>query len=118
MAPCQRVYFDSYQAHPIDEEPLAIGGMTPTDSVYAYEPIPKAMSAQQARHVLGAQGQLWTEYVPTMAQLEYMAYPRTCALAEVLWIDPAKKDYAEFLSRLSEHRKRLAAMNVNAHPRP
>jgi hexosaminidase len=117
MAPNQWVYFDHYQAEPVKEEPLAIGGMTPTERVYAYEPIPDTMPEQQRQHVLGSQGQLWTEYIPTMSHLEYMGFPRICALAEVLWLDPEKKNYTEFLDRLRGHRERLGALRVNAHPR-
>ena len=118
MAPCQWVYFDHYQAQPIGEEPLAIGGMSPTDRVYAYEPIPAAMKPDQRVHVLGSQGQLWTEYMADMAAVEYMGYPRICALAEVLWLAAEKKNYSGFLGRLRLHRDRLAALGVNAHPRP
>ena len=118
MAPCEWVYFDHYQANPISEEPLAIGGMSPTDRVYAYEPIPAALKSEQRAHVLGSQGQLWTEYMASMSSVEYMAFPRICALAEVLWLDAEKKNYADFLKRLDHHRERLAILRVNAHPRP
>jgi hexosaminidase len=118
MAPCEWVYFDHYQANPISEEPLAIGGMSPTDRVYAYEPIPVAMKPEHRAHVLGSQGQLWTEYMADMSSVEYMAFPRICALAEVLWLDAEKKNYADFLTRLHHHRERLAVLGVNAHPRP
>ena len=118
MAPHQWVYFDFYQAHPISEEPLAIGGMSPTDRVYAYEPIPAAMKPEQRARVLGSQGQLWTEYMADMNTVEHMGFPRICALAEVLWLDAEKKNYASFLARLTLHRERLAALGVNAHPRP
>jgi len=118
MAPCEWVYFDHYQANPISEEPLAIGGMSPTDRVYAYEPIPAAMKSEQRAHVLGSQGQLWTEYMASMSSVEYMAFPRICALAEVLWLDAEKKNYADFLKRLDHHRERLDILRVNAHPRP
>jgi len=118
MTPCEWTYFDSYQSHPSKEEPLAIGGMNPTDHVYAYEPIPAAMSPDQRVHVLGSQGQLWTEYIADMSHLDYMGFPRICALAEVLWLEAEKKNYAGFLGRLRLHRDRLAAMGVNAHPRP
>jgi hexosaminidase len=118
MAPHQRAYFDHYQAQPIGEEPLAIGGMSPTDHVYAYEPIPAAMPPGQRARVLGSQGQLWTEYMPDMNTVEYMGFPRICALAEVLWLDAEKRNYASFLARLRLHRDRLATLGVNAHPRP
>ncbi len=64
MSPQQRVYFDHYQSENKDEEPLAIGGFTPIEHVYQYEPVPAAMDEKAAAHVQGAQAQLWTEYVP------------------------------------------------------
>lgn len=118
MAPYQYVYFDHYQAEPVKEEPLAIGGLTTTAHVYAYEPIPAGLSAEQHEHVLGAQGQLWTEYIGSVDYLEYMTYPRACALAEVLWLAPEQKCYADFYARLGSHRQRMAALGVHAHPRP
>ena len=118
MAPKQWVYFDYYQAEPIAEEPLAIGGMTPTDRVYAYEPVPEAMPPEQHPHILGAQGQLWSEYIADLRKLEYMTYPRACALAEVLWLEPDQKRFSDFHQRLTHHRDRLRVLEVNAHPRP
>ena len=118
MTPHQYVYFDNYQAEPIAEEPLAIGGMCSTEHVYAYEPIPALLPSDKHGHVLGAQGQLWSEYISSIDYLEYMAFPRACALAEVLWLAPEQKNYTDFLARLGSHRQRLAALHVHAHPRP
>lgn len=118
MAPQQFVYFDHYQAEPKAEEPLAIGGLSTTEHVYAYEPVPESLTPAQQRHVLGAQGQLWTEYIGDVATLDRMAFPRACALAEVLWLPAARKQVAGFLARLQTHRKRLNALGVNLHPRP
>jgi hexosaminidase len=118
MAPGQHVYFDHYQAEPLAEEPLAIGGLTTTAHVYAYEPIPARLPAAKHAHVLGAQGQLWSEYIGDAAHLDYMAYPRACALAEVLWLPPEQRNYRSFLARLTGHRRLLAALGVNAHPLP
>ena len=118
MAPSRCTYFDHYQAEPTEEEPLAIGGLTTVSDVYAYEPIPEELSPEEARHVLGSQGQLWTEYIPDMPKLEYMAYPRACALAEVVWTGREHRDPADFSRRLDDHRERLAALQVNAGPVP
>ena len=118
MAPQQYVYFDHFQDEPRDEERLCIGGMTTTSRVYAYEPIPGSLPNDRHHHVLGAQGQLWTEYIPDRDRLDYMAYPRTCALAEVLWSPQEGRCYPEFLQRLVLHRERFAVQGVNAHPRP
>lgn len=118
MAPGTHVYFDHYQAEPIAEEPLAIHGLSTLGHVYSYEPVPAELPPERRRHVLGAQGQLWAEYIPDVAHLDYMAFPRACALAEVLWLAPEQKNYRDFLRRLSAHRQRLAALGVNAHPFP
>lgn len=118
MTPSKAVYFDYYQDEPVREEPLAIGGLTTTSKVYAYEPVPMALPAACRHHVLGAQGQLWSEYIPDQDRLEYMAYPRACALAEVLWSPDAIRNYASFLERLGTHRQRFAVQGVKAHPRP
>ncbi len=118
MAPSDSVYLNYYQSAFRAEEPLAIGGLITTEQVYAYEPVPEGLPADKQHHVLGAQGQLWTEYIADAAHLDYMTYPRACALAEVLWRPAAHKGYADFLKRLKLHRRRLAALGVNAHPRP
>jgi hexosaminidase len=81
--------------------------------VYQYNPVPKAIPAGKARHVLGVQGQLWGEYISAPEHLEYMAYPRAAALAEVGWSPEALKDYESFLARLHLHLKRLDAMGIN-----
>ena len=81
--------------------------------MYGYEPIVAELSAEEAQHVLGAQAQLWTEYLATPRNVEYMAFPRLAALAEVVWTPAASKDYADFLERLPEHLERLDALDVN-----
>ena len=113
MAPNHTTYLDYYQSEDQQKEPLAIGGYIPLEKVYHYEPIPVALSAGEAQHVLGAQGQLWTEYMPDYRQVEYMAFPRLCALAEVVWTPPQHKEYREFLSRLAVHLERLDILDVN-----
>jgi hexosaminidase len=116
MAPGSHTYFDHYQSHDQAAEPLAIGGFLPIDTVYAYDPVPAELEPQYARHILGAQGQIWTEYIKGPKQVEYMAYPRMSALAEVLWTPVDRKDYADFTTRLVEHERRLRAMDVNFRP--
>ena len=118
MAPAHSVYFDYYQSEPKEDKHLAFGGMTRLDQVYAYNPVPDEMPKKYQHHVLGAQGQIWTEYIPTMDHVEYMGFPRICALAEVLWLESIRKDYSGFLKRLKVHRDRLDALRVNAHPMP
>jgi len=106
-------YFDYYQAEPVDQEPLAIGGFAPMKKVYAYDPIPLDLTEDERGRVLGGQGQLWTEYMPTMEHVEYMAFPRSCALAESLWLQEPLKDYEDYLRRLPSFLKRLEARGVN-----
>ena len=113
MAPNIYTYFDYYQSEDWDAEPLAIGGHVPLEKVYGYEPVPASLSRAQGRHVLGTQGQLWTEYMPDYRQVEYMAFPRLSALAEVVWTPPQLKDYDEFVSRLPVHLDRLDVLDVN-----
>jgi len=115
MAPTSHTYFDYYQGPPASE-PKAIGGDVPLAKVYAYEPIPAALNAEQAKHVLGGQGQLWGEFISTESHRQYMTYPRAAALAEVLWSQPKDRNYEGFLARLAEHVKRLKALNVNYRP--
>ncbi|WP_411279479.1 beta-N-acetylhexosaminidase [Gemmatimonas sp.] len=113
MAPGSHTYFDHYQSRDKTKEPLAIGGFTPIDSVYAFEPVPPQLSAREAKHILGAQAQLWTEYMPNAKQVEYMAYPRMVALSEVLWSAKVRRDFADFSGRLPTHLARLDALDVN-----
>jgi hexosaminidase len=111
MVPCARTYFDYYQGDP-DLEPLAIGGLTTLESVYDFRPVPNELRDDAAGRVLGSQFQLWTEYLSTPAQVEYMAFPRACALAEVLWTGhPDPGDF--FGRRLPHHLRRLEALAVN-----
>ena len=116
MSPHQYTYLDYYQSWKVRSEPLAIGGLLPLKKVYNYEPIPHALSAEEAKHVLGAQGQVWTEYIPTPKAAEYMIFPRACALAEVLWSPAELKNYAGFTRRLEEHFQRLKVLDVNYRP--
>lgn len=115
MTPGNWCYFDHYQADP-ETEPLAIGGFTTVKQVYNYEPTPKVLNKQQAKHILGAQGNVWTEYMKTGDKVEYMAYPRAVALAEVDWTPKKKKDWKDFMNRLQPEFKRLKLLDVNYAP--
>jgi hexosaminidase len=116
MAPTTHTYFDYYQSKDQTREPLAIGGFVPLETVYAYDPIPADLEPQFAKHVLGAQGQVWTEYIPDPKHAEYMAFPRLTALAEVVWTPKDRKNYPDFLERLKPHLQRLQALDVNFRP--
>jgi hexosaminidase len=111
MTPTSHLYFDYYQSDP-NTEPLAIGGYLPLEKVYQYEPVPAELSASEAQYILGAQANIWTEYMQTGDYVEYMAYPRVCALSEMVWSPAAKKSWPDFSRRLIEHFTRLDAMGV------
>jgi hexosaminidase len=112
MTPGSHLYFDYYQGDPAFE-PLAIGGFTPLDRVYAYEPVPDTLTADEARHIIGAQANVWTEYLKTPAQVEYMALPRMLALAEVVWSPRESRDWADFARRLPAELAALDRIGVN-----
>jgi hexosaminidase len=113
MAPGTHTYLDHYQSQDRAREPLAIGGFTNLEKVYSFEPVPPELSPAEGKHVLGAQGQLWTEYIPTPKHLEYMAYPRLVALSEVVWSPAARRSWPDFQQRLPRHLARLDALDVN-----
>ena len=113
MCPGSHCYFDHYQGKS-SIEPLAIGGHTPLEKVYEFSPISKSMNEKQQSLVLGAQGNLWTEYIPSMEKLEYMAYPRAIALSQVLWNPDSKPTFEEFENLLKQqHFKWLDKKNVH-----
>jgi hexosaminidase len=118
MTPNQTFYLDHYQAYP-PGEPLAIGGYTPLEEVYAYEPIPSDFTPEMAERVVGAQANVWTEYMKTPEHVEYMVFPRMLAVAEVVWSPKEQRDFASFTQRLPAHLATLSALGVNYRaPRP
>ena len=116
MAPTSHTYLDYYQSKDRDREPLAIGGFLPLETVYGFEPVPAGLEPRFARHILGAQAQVWTEYMPHPKRVEYMAFPRLTALAEAVWTPPGQKNYSRYLERLERHLQRLAVLDVNFRP--
>lgn len=112
MTPGGYCYFDSYQAEP-STQPYAIGGFLPYLKVYSYHPVPAELTAVEARHILGAQANLWTEYISSPEQVEYMVYPRALALAEVVWSPEKKKNKEDFKRRVQEHIGWLQQKRVN-----
>lgn len=102
MTPGNPVYFDHYQGDPASE-PLAFGGFNSLKKVYDYEPVPKELNAQQSKYILGAQANLWTEYIPTTQHVEYMVLPRMLALSEVVWSKKEDKNWDSFNKRLQTH---------------
>ena len=116
MSPTSHVYLDYVQSRDRAAEPVGPGAVLTLDTVYAFEPVPAELTPAEARHVLGAQANLWTEYVPTPKHAEYMAYPRLAALAEVVWTPREGRDFADFRRRLGAHLRRLDALDVNYRP--
>jgi hexosaminidase len=112
MTPTSNCYLDYSQTR-AKNQPPTIGGFLPLKAVYSFEPTPAKLTAEQARHVLGGQGNIWTEYMPNMKQVELMAFPRACALAEVTWSSADRRDYKDFLRRLDGFKKRLSILGVN-----
>ena len=113
MTPGGTNYFDHYQSKPIENEPIAIGGLTTLEDVYNYEPIPDELTEEESKFILGAQANVWTEYIHTGAKVEYMAFPRAVALAEVLWGPLSNKNWENFLIRLQSQFERLDILDVN-----
>lgn len=113
MTPTTYCYFDYYQTQFIDDEPFGIGGYVPVELVYSFEPAPDILTKEQKQHILGAQANLWTEYIKTSEHVEYMLLPRLAALSEVQWMQPDKKDYDEFLTRLPQLTLLYDKLNYN-----
>ena len=113
MTPGVRCYFDYYQAAP-EQEPMAMRGFLPLDTVYAYDPLPAALTPEEQACIIGTQANIWGEYIQTPAHFEYMAFPRLLAMAEVQWTQPARKDFQSFAQRLDKEFRRLDLRQVNA----
>jgi hexosaminidase len=112
MTPTSHCYLD-YAQSKARGEPECIGGYLPLQTVYAYEPVPAKLPEAQRKHILGTQGNLWSEYLPTLQRFEYNAFPRACALAEIGWSPVEKKDFKDFCARLEPHLRRLDQLKVN-----
>ena len=111
MTPGATCYFNYYQADPVSE-PLAFGGYLPLNLVYNFDPVPTELNADEAKHILGAQANLWTEYISTTEQAEYMAFPRVSALAEVLWTNKKNSNWDSFRKRMSSEFERFKILNI------
>lgn len=112
LTPTSHCYFDYYQSDN-PNEPLAIGGFVSLEKVYGFNPIPEELTEEESKYVLGAQGNLWTEYIPNEKQVEYMVFPRMVAMSEVVWSPTKNKDYPDFVARLEHFQKRLDALDIN-----
>lgn len=111
MTPGDWVYFDHAQNK--KEDSVTIGGFTDLQKVYAYEPIPKGLNANEEKFVLGAQANLWTEYITNVQKAEYMLFPRMSALSEVLWSPKEIKNFAEFQNRMQKQYERYVFWGIN-----
>jgi hexosaminidase len=111
MTPTSYCYFDYYQG--LFDEPRAIGGFLPIDKVYSFEPVPAELTEAEAGHVLGVQANIWTEYIETPEEVEYMLLPRMLALSEVAWSKKDLRSFPDFSRRIVSHYDRLAEMGVN-----
>ncbi len=112
MSPGSHCYFDHYQSQSATE-PLAIGGYLPLSKVYSYNPIPSTLNADEQKYILGVQANVWTEYIPTFSQVQYMIFPRMAAMAEVAWDNPVNMNYDFFLKRLMTHLNLISSMKIN-----
>lgn len=110
MAPYPKYYLDYWQADP-ESEPLAMGGPTLLRTMYEYNPVPEVLTPEEQKYIIGVEGCVWTEYMPTPARVEYMAWPRMCAIAEAGWTKSAK-DWDGFTKRLETHLGRLDRLDV------
>jgi hexosaminidase len=112
MTPDEFTYFNHPQADP-SLEPLGLGGPTPLSKVYSFEPVPAGLKDEDAKYVIGAEGCLWTEFMKTSNDVEYMMLPRSIALAEVLWSKPENKSFSGFSKRLHKEYPSLDREVVN-----
>lgn len=100
LTPTNYCYFDYSQSQDLESEPLGIGGFLPLEKVYGLEPVSPTLTPEEAKHILGAQANLWTEYIGSLHHAQYMELPRLAAMAEVQWTMPDKKNYEDFTKRL------------------
>ena len=113
MTPTTYLYLDYYQYKDPLTQPLGIGGYLPLEKVYSYNPDPKELTPTQHKYIMGAQANIWTEYIPTAAQVEFMLLPRMTALAEVDWTPQASRDFEDFKNRLDHLKKRYDVLQLN-----
>lgn len=114
MTPQKWMYLDHYQG--TDKlEPAALRGLVTLEDLYNYEPVPKKLTPDRYRYILGTQANLWAEYIAKPEHLEYMAYPRSIALSEVAWTLRKNKNFSDFISRMDNQYKRLDLLGVNYH---
>jgi hexosaminidase len=117
MTPSSHCYLNFWNTEKKDDPGHVTGAVTTLEKVYGYEPTPTELSPEEAKHILGVQANVWTEYIQDGATVERMAYPRACALAEVAWTPAEEKSWDDFSRRMETHRHRLDALDVNYYGR-
>jgi hexosaminidase len=114
MTPGAYCYFDHYQGVEAEEPPaFPYNRFLPIQQVYNFNPTPKELTAEQSKYILGAQANVWSEYLPTTQQVEYMVYPRALALSECLWSTLENKNFQSFEAKLHLHYPRLENYGIN-----
>jgi hexosaminidase len=113
MSPTDFCYLDQYQSTNSSTEPRAIGGFISLDKTYSFAPISLNLPSQYESQILGAQGNLWTEYIPNLKHAEYMIFPRETALAEICWSSPSGQSFADFTRRLQVQYQRFDECGIN-----
>lgn len=114
MAPGEWLYIDKYQGAP-EVEPVSIGGYLPLEKVYLFDPMPEGLTPEEESHVIGAQANVWTEYMYEPGAPEYFIYPRILAVAEITWSPASRKDYADFSRRIDGALVRLDGHGIGYH---
>jgi hexosaminidase len=112
MTPTSYCYLDYYQGEP-EFEPAGIGGYVTLKKVYSFEPVPAELNKEEQKYILGAQGNVWAEYIPTSSHAEYMASARMIALSEVDWSAKEARNWNSFIARFENIKERLKALNIN-----
>ena len=116
MTPNNHCYLDYYQHEDWTREPPAIASTLTLEQAWQFEVIPARIAADKRHHVLGGQGNIWTEYIPSADQVEYMAFPRAIAIADILWNHPPERNYGALVERLKAHLPRLDALGLRYRP--
>lgn len=112
MTPIQSLYFWTYQGNP-KTEPLAAGGYITLEKVYQFEPVPEELTSEEAKHIIGAQGCAWAEYMKGPEEVEYQVFPRMSALAETVWSPKDSKNWQDFAERMPKQFKRYHMRGIN-----
>ncbi|MEG1904928.1 MAG: family 20 glycosylhydrolase [Bacteroidales bacterium] len=113
MTPSSHLYFDHYQSNDTENEPFSIGGCSPVERVYSFEPVAPVLTPEESKHILGTQANLWTEYIPSVDQLHYQLLPRLAALSEVQWTNPESKSWERFINNLDRETKMYDMLGYN-----